>query len=110
VLAFEDERQLAIHASQDIWSLGVIAYTVLTQKEVFGETDSLDWISQFAHGKLSYPWEEGPKQAAVWKDCPAKGVFEHCLSRDPTKRPTSATLVRAISAFVGANSRKPFMV
>jgi serine/threonine protein kinase len=110
VLAFEDERQLAIHASQDIWSLGVIAYSVLTQSEVFGETDSLDRISKHAHGKLLYPWEEGPKQAASWRECPAKSLFEGCLQRDPTKRPSAVSLVRSINDFVSVNARKSFMV
>lgn len=108
VIAFEDDRQLAVHASQDVWSLGVVAYTVLTHSDVFDEAEGLDAVSEFAHSKRKYPWEaEGA--AGSWLACPARELIQPCLNRDPMRRPSAAEFVRSITAFVNANARKPFM-
>lgn len=108
VIAFEDDRQLAVHASQDVWALGVVAYTVLTQRDVFDEAEGLDAVVKFARGERKYPWE-ARGAAGSWIACPARDVFQPCLARDPTRRPSAAELVRSVQAFVNANARKSFM-
>lgn len=110
VIAYEDDRALAVHSSQDVWSLAVVAYECLTASEVFGESTGLAAVSKHAHGKKKYPWEEGPHMAEAWAKCPAKALLQPCLSRDPTRRPSASELLHSIDAFVKANVKKSFMV
>lgn len=109
VIAFEDDRQLVVHPSLDIWSLGVMVYVCVSGTEVFDEAEGLDAVSLHARGHATYPWE-GPKMAEAWAKSPARPLLQPCLSRDPTQRPSASELLHAIDKFVKANIRKSFMV
>merc|ERR1712128_1968 len=78
ILAYEP-----ISLSADIWSLGVLAYVLLTGFSPFGGDTDQETLRNIASANLDFPAElfEGVSEEA-------KDFIADCLQREPLKRPT----------------------
>jgi serine/threonine protein kinase len=88
----------AINADRavDIWSIGVAAYELLTQRRAFStkllEAEIWDQIA----GRAGLPWELLTTDAPNHFKARIKGIVLTCLHRDPAQRPTAGALVKAL--------------
>jgi serine/threonine protein kinase len=78
-------RSLPTTAEADIWSLGVVAYEVISGRRSFSAgTPDLE-IHDMLAGRLPLPWDESdPTQLRT-----AKHSVLECLSRNPHQRPSA---------------------
>jgi serine/threonine protein kinase len=83
-------------AALDIWSLGVVAFELLTGQRIFAPSESEQSIRDRLMGRAPLPWEDDLKSAALLSKLKAlKRSVLKCLSREPRERPTSQELLGA---------------
>jgi calcium-dependent protein kinase len=68
----------------DIWSLGVIAYMLLSGSPPFGGQHDYEIINKIKTAEVSF---EGPRWSGISQE--AKEFVSALLTRDPSKRPTA---------------------
>lgn len=79
----------------DVWSLGVIAFELLTGALAFDNTFSREQVIAALVGETQLPWETA--SAATLKSLrKLKGPILQCLSREPSERPTAAEFAGAV--------------
>lgn len=95
-------QSVVVDTAVDIWAVGVIAYELLTGDQDFlaqgfpsedRKQTTLDAIA----GRVPLPWEEGSHgvQDRLVKLKGMRRTVLSCLDRNPSKRPTAASLQRA---------------
>ena len=95
-------RTIYVAAEVDIWSIGVIAFELLTGELAFPigdmqmsapEPENLP--QEAIAGRAPLPWEGSSEvtQRRLEKLRGLKRTVMRCLDRDPAKRPTAAALV-----------------
>jgi serine/threonine protein kinase len=60
--AYCEKRSVAVHASQDMWALGVMAFETIARTRAFPHFGSMDMILQCSAGTALYPWERPEEQ------------------------------------------------
>jgi serine/threonine protein kinase len=84
-------KTIDVDPSADIWSLGVVAYELLSLKRLFSPGTPEFEIRHMITGQLPLPWEAAdPRHLRTLK----YSVLQ-CLSRVPDERPTAAGVVAA---------------
>jgi serine/threonine protein kinase len=91
------EAQHATHVvspASDVWSLGAIAFEMLTGEALFGPFTPPAEVLACIAGREPMPWE-GPRRATLLARLHVfrANVLE-CLHRDPALRPPMASVVR----------------
>jgi eukaryotic-like serine/threonine-protein kinase len=93
-----------VDVRSDIYSLGAVAYFLLTAEPVFAGTSALEICAQHLHSAPVAPSERLGR--AVPADLEA--IVLRCLSKSPGDRyPTAAELERALAACAGAAEWSP---
>lgn len=94
----------AVTAASDVWSLGVLIYTMATGQMPFSGSSASSIIT-----KIVNPNQNPPPPSLVRPDLPARisERISRCLDRDPAKRPSSAELMMAWSAYRTHAGRRP---
>jgi serine/threonine protein kinase len=94
VLAVNDNREISIQPSQDVWALGVMAFEALTQTRTLTMAQE---VFDCASGSMQYPWEAVPaEQPAQWRQSRLRALILPCLARDAAARPSAAALLAAV--------------
>ena len=83
-----------------MWAVGVIAYELMTGGSAF---PMFEWMKGDVHeaalGKRAYPWEHS---IGTFRDLPQLRALKDpvlaCLTRDPSKRPTSEQFLSQLNA------------
>jgi serine/threonine protein kinase len=93
-----------VDVRSDIYSLGAVAYFLLTAEPVFAGTSALEICAQHLHSAPVAPSERLGR--AVPADIEA--IVLRCLAKSPGDRyPTAAELERALAACAGAAEWSP---
>jgi serine/threonine protein kinase len=94
VRAYEaSEQTIVVDASMDMWSLGIMAFELLTEEPVFPPyTSAADVCDQVA-GRKPLPWESPDGDEKLNKLRMLRRSLVKCLSRHPSERPTSRELL-----------------
>jgi serine/threonine protein kinase len=102
VAAVHDNRDITISAAQGMWALGVMAFEALMGTVTLrSRTDVFDC----ALGRSRFPWEAPEsEQPLTWQQSRLRGLLMPCLARDPTRRPTDASLLVCIQRFGNATA------
>ena len=95
-------RSIEVHPALDIWSIGVIAFELLTGERAFSihnmdTTESEQAAQEAIAGRVPLPWE-GTSEGAQERLEKLRGMRRtvlRCLERDPAERPTAAALLSA---------------
>ena len=90
-------REMPSHPAADMWSLGVIAYEMLTKERAFGPDASAQEMNQRTAGQEALPWED-PSPAAQAKLNQLRGLKRavlQCLSRNPAMRPSCQLVLQS---------------
>jgi eukaryotic-like serine/threonine-protein kinase len=95
VAAYEaGQHNHAVHPASDVWSLGIIAFELLTGERAFGPLTTVEEIMAHIAGRQPMPWE-GPRREDLLRKLRAfKANVLECLHRDPARRPAMRTVVR----------------
>jgi serine/threonine protein kinase len=81
--------------ASDIWSLGIIAFEMLTGEPVFPALTPPEHVKACIAGRKPMPWE-GPRRGELLSKLKAfKNNVLECLQRDPEMRPAIGSVVRA---------------
>ena len=95
--AISSKQALTLRPALDIWALGVIVFECFTERPAFGRHAGAGRIFRCAGGAEQYPWERGPRDMPeAWSKARARPIFEQCLAREPSERPTALALARAL--------------
>jgi serine/threonine protein kinase len=83
-----------VSSAVDIWAIGVIAFELLTNTRVFSPAATDEEIMAALRGR-SLPWEVGAEGHAECceKLRGLKRAVLACLDREPSRRPTAASLL-----------------
>ena len=101
------ESSIVASEAADMWSMGVIAYELLTGEPAMPPGATRQSLIDALTGKAKLPWEAADA-ATLRKLMRLRGVIMQCLHRDPAKRP-SAEQVRRLpsrSAAIPAYARE----
>lgn len=88
-------RSMRVSTAADMWSVGVIAYELLTAAPAFPRTMAKEDVVAALLGKQPLPWEVAPA-ATLRKLLRLKGAILQCLNRNPAKRPSAADFAGAV--------------
>ncbi|NJM90947.1 MAG: protein kinase [Myxococcales bacterium] len=107
ITAFEaGQYTMTAEASSDVWSLGIMAFEILTDTRVFAPGTDMQTIQNAIMGHTPMPWE-GPERAQL---LPKLKMFKsdvmQCLDRDPKRRPPIRVVVNAWRHMFDAMSTK----
>ncbi|KAK1747165.1 serine/threonine-protein kinase [Skeletonema marinoi] len=95
-LPYEDEELVLASENIDVWSLGVLAFTLLTGEPLIPSNLEDDCLSGTAMHLLK-SWGTQPEVLSdrfnKIHDVPARDLVMQLLQRDPAKRPTVASLL-----------------
>lgn len=97
IAAFEAKQpQIEADIKMDVWSVGIIAYELLTHRPVFDKTmASVDVVAQLM-GRSQLPWEDPQQQDADFRQLRMlKRSVLKCLSRSAAERPSASELLAA---------------
>lgn len=106
VAAYEDAQPCLVRASHDMWSLGALAFAYIAQEGaehgcMFAAPDSAVRIFECAQQRRRYPWEHKRTGAAhTWHASGVADVFEGCLERSASLRPSAREVLGRIDAFL----------
>ena len=92
--ALQQNQAVVADPAHDIWTLGVLAYEVLTGQRVFSENDP-ETIFKHANAITVYPWS----RATLHPSFEASGtreLIEGCLRRDPKSRLDAQKIVNKL--------------
>jgi serine/threonine protein kinase len=79
----------------DIWALGIIAYEMLTETQVFPGGTPHSVIFAHLAGREPLPWKRGEAaEGSLGKLRMFRASVLQCLQRDPAQRPTIEELLR----------------
>ena len=93
VRAHLDSADVAVDASHDMWSVGVMAYEAITGSKVFDGTTHVFDAARLTDPQ-PYPWEAPDSAfAAACRQFRLRAVVLQCLSRDAAARPSAAALL-----------------
>lgn len=87
-------RPEAIDGRSDVYSLGCVAYFLLTGLPVFGSRTAIEVYSDHLHSKPAPIGERVPREIPPALD----QLILRCLAKDPTQRPSTDELVAALRA------------
>jgi serine/threonine protein kinase len=96
VVAAYEAKELRVLAdpSADVWSLGIIAYELLTDTPVFGRGATAASVFDQITGRAELPWESvEQKDAGFRKLRMLKRSVLKCLAREPAERPSAGELL-----------------
>lgn len=83
-------------AALDMWSVGVVAFELLTGQRIFAPAESEQSIRDRLMGRAPLPWEDELRSTALISKLKGlKRSVLKCLSREPRERPTSRELLGA---------------
>ena len=95
-------RSIEVHPAVDIWSIGVIAFELLTGERAFSilnmdAIESEQAAQEAIAGRVPLPWEGTSEetQQRLEKLRGMRRTVLRCLERDPAERPTAAALLSA---------------
>lgn len=77
-------------AASDVWSLGVIAFVLLSGRPPFGGRDDEEVARRVAAGKFSFRGEAWGRVSDA-----AKGAISSMLEKDPSRRATAAQVLES---------------
>jgi serine/threonine protein kinase len=90
--AQQQNQQLSAHPAQDMWTLGVIAYELVTGERVFADAQDMELLYKCANALAVYPFS-GHTLHPDFKKSEARACIEGCTRRDPMSRLTAAQAV-----------------
>ena len=87
-------RTIPVTAALDTWSLGVMAYELLTDGPAFDRFSTPEEVTDQLVGRAPLPWEDGAtRDGKLRKLRMLKRSLTQCLSREPRERPSAAELL-----------------
>lgn len=87
---------MTVDAATDVWSLGLIAFELLTGERVFGPQTTADEIRAAISGRTPMPWEDPERAPALLRKLRIlRRTVMQCLSRDAAARPSAAEVLGA---------------
>ena len=87
------EKEVSVAASTDIWSLGVMAFELLTDAPAFDRyTPQKDVIAALS-GRAALPWEGPGGEGKLRRLRMLQRSITRCLSRDAAERPSAQELL-----------------
>jgi serine/threonine protein kinase len=92
--AFENkEVTVLVDTSMDMWSLGVMAFELLTDAPAFPRDIKQEDIIDQLVGRKPLPWEQIGAKGKLDKLRMLRRSLVKCLSRNPSERPTAKALL-----------------
>lgn len=97
--ALQQNQPVAAHPAQDIWTLGVLAYELVTGTRAFTGVPP-DAIYKCANAITPYPWSAHPSHPSLLAS-EARAVIEACLRRDPMSRASAQQMFNKLQRLGG---------
>ena len=88
-------ESMRVNTAADMWSVGVIAYELMTARPAFPAHMAKDDVIAALLGKQPLPWEAADA-ATLRKLLRLKGAILQCLTRNPADRPSAADFAGAV--------------
>jgi serine/threonine protein kinase len=86
-------KTLVASSTADVWSLGLVAFEMLTGEPAFPAVMSIEEIVDQLAGRAALPWE-GPRRSQLLRKLRVfKNNVMDCLQRDPARRPPMSSVV-----------------
>lgn len=88
--------------SSDVYSLGAVLYQLLAGHPPYRGSTAYEILLKVLSGPPQMPWGPGiggPEAADLWP------LVNHCMEREPEKRPSAAQLVRALQDWLDGARR-----
>lgn len=97
--ALQQNQRVAAHPAQDIWTLGVLAYELVTGTRAFAGVPP-DAIYKCANAVTPYPWSAHPPHPNLLAS-EARAIIEGCLRRDPMSRASAQQIFNKLQRLGG---------